>query len=222
MVKTQQFIDYYKVLGVSSDASFEEIRRQYVLLAKQHHPDAGGSDERMRQLNDAYHALRGPARKNYDRRYEAHHDTNDDDDFMWAKKPAHQRVSTADYMNRTYPYDRSHRTPPRGMTRRQALMVMTGIRVALVIVLLGFGTYLALSITHAVTRSAGNVSLTETPDTTTSLGENTPIPSVAAPDYASSPVPSATPTATPKPVSTPTPQPNASSCNYWHDRRCAQ
>jgi molecular chaperone DnaJ len=64
--------DYYKVLGVSPDASHEEIRKAYRQLAKRYHPDrAGGSkaaEERFKEINDAYSVL-GDAekRKQYDR-----------------------------------------------------------------------------------------------------------------------------------------------------------
>jgi hypothetical protein len=52
----------YEVLGVSPDASPEEIRRAYVTLARRHHPDAGGRDEDMRRLNDAWAALSSTSR----------------------------------------------------------------------------------------------------------------------------------------------------------------
>ena len=50
----------YDVLGVSREASPEEIRRAYLTLARRHHPDAGGRAEDMRRLNEAWAALSGP------------------------------------------------------------------------------------------------------------------------------------------------------------------
>jgi hypothetical protein len=52
------------VLGVARDATTEEIRRAWVARARVFHPDAGGDDDvRMREVNDAWHALRDPSRR---------------------------------------------------------------------------------------------------------------------------------------------------------------
>jgi curved DNA-binding protein CbpA len=59
--------DYYDVLGVSEDASREEIDRQYKREAHKHHPDRGGSEERMKSLNEAYGVLKdATTRQTYD------------------------------------------------------------------------------------------------------------------------------------------------------------
>jgi len=50
--------DYYKILGVSEDASEEEIKRAYRKLAHQYHPDKkGGSEARFKEINEAYQTL---------------------------------------------------------------------------------------------------------------------------------------------------------------------
>ncbi len=50
--------DYYKILGVSKNASEEEIRRAFHKLAHQHHPDKEGGDEkRFKEINEAYQVL---------------------------------------------------------------------------------------------------------------------------------------------------------------------
>lgn len=50
--------DYYKVLGVNEDASFEEIKKTYRKLAFQYHPDKNpGKEEMMKEINEAYAVL---------------------------------------------------------------------------------------------------------------------------------------------------------------------
>lgn len=60
--------DLYEILGVSQDASEEEIKRAYRQRARTLHPDAGGDDEAFKELTTAYEVLRNPeTRANYDR-----------------------------------------------------------------------------------------------------------------------------------------------------------
>ena len=63
--------DYYEILGVSRDADEEEIRRTYRRLARQYHPDVNrepGSEDRFKEISEAYEVLRDPEkRERYDR-----------------------------------------------------------------------------------------------------------------------------------------------------------
>ncbi|MBE9053744.1 J domain-containing protein [Nostocales cyanobacterium LEGE 11386] len=45
---------WWEVLGVDVRASNEEVREAYRKLARQHHPDHGGSADQMTQINAAY------------------------------------------------------------------------------------------------------------------------------------------------------------------------
>jgi len=56
--------DPYKILGVSPDASDEEIKRAYRRLAKKYHPDVNPGDEeaakKMQEVNAAYEQIKNP------------------------------------------------------------------------------------------------------------------------------------------------------------------
>lgn len=65
------FIDYYKVLGVGSNATQSEIKKAYHKLTKIYHPDKNSNsaeaNERYQEINEAYHVLNDPEkRKKYD------------------------------------------------------------------------------------------------------------------------------------------------------------
>jgi curved DNA-binding protein CbpA len=59
--------DYYGVMGLSEDASKEEVDRAFRNEARKRHPDGGGSEEAMKSLNEAHDVLSDPdTRKAYD------------------------------------------------------------------------------------------------------------------------------------------------------------
>ena len=50
--------NWYQVLGVSEDASNEEIKKAYRKLVKEYHPDEHkGQEEKFREVCDAYQVL---------------------------------------------------------------------------------------------------------------------------------------------------------------------
>jgi molecular chaperone DnaJ len=72
-VSTKDFLekDYYKTLGVSKNASADEIKKSYRKLARKYHPDANKGDakaeERFKEISEAYNTLSDEGRrKEYD------------------------------------------------------------------------------------------------------------------------------------------------------------
>jgi len=60
--------DYYKILGISKNASSEEIKRAFFRLAQKYHPDKGGDPEKFKEINEAYQVLSDKEKKaQYDR-----------------------------------------------------------------------------------------------------------------------------------------------------------
>lgn len=60
-------MDYYTTLGVSKNASPEEIKAAYRKLAAKHHPDRGGDTATFQKIQEAYDTLGTPDKKqNYD------------------------------------------------------------------------------------------------------------------------------------------------------------
>ncbi|MEA5535955.1 J domain-containing protein [Crocosphaera sp. XPORK-15E] len=57
----QQIRNYYEILGVSRDATNEEIKKSFRKLARQYHPDVNPGDktaeEKFKNLNEAYDVL---------------------------------------------------------------------------------------------------------------------------------------------------------------------
>lgn len=80
MISENEFSDYYKLLGIEFNASSEEIRKAYISLVIQHHPDKFNcvenseiwfqANEFVKNINAAYSVLSNKILKNnYDKNY---------------------------------------------------------------------------------------------------------------------------------------------------------
>jgi DnaJ family protein C protein 9 len=77
-------IDLYEILGITKDASAEEIKKAYRLKALKTHPDKGGDPEVFKSVSSAYSILSDPEKKKiYDTCGDIDEDGNSDDIKYW-------------------------------------------------------------------------------------------------------------------------------------------
>lgn len=50
-------MNYYKTLGITENSSQEEIKKAFHELAHRYHPDKGGDEKKMKEINEAYEIL---------------------------------------------------------------------------------------------------------------------------------------------------------------------
>lgn len=125
--------DYYKVLGVSKNATADEIKKAYRTLAFKYHPDrnAGNAEaeEMFKQISAAYDVLGDEAkRRNYDSGYSDYnsyqsqsanagqYQYDQDPFYQWFNQAGNGRSSYGydNYRNWNYTYRRTNRKRSKG------------------------------------------------------------------------------------------------------------
>lgn len=56
-------MDHYQTLGISREATQDEIKRAFRSLASKHHPDKGGDTAKFQEIQAAYEVLSNPEKK---------------------------------------------------------------------------------------------------------------------------------------------------------------
>ncbi len=56
--------DYYSILGVDKGASDKDIKKAYRQLAREHHPDRGGDEDKFKEVAEAYDILSDTQKRN--------------------------------------------------------------------------------------------------------------------------------------------------------------
>jgi curved DNA-binding protein len=103
--------NFYEVLGIDRGCSHEEIRKAYLKLAKQYHPDINkdpGSDEKFKSITLAYEALNSEVNRNL---YDAYMDSDPYSqewkykEEMWEEDNRKDRSRYYDKQNNYYKYN---------------------------------------------------------------------------------------------------------------------
>lgn len=92
----EKFINYYEILGVSRDASSEEIKKAFRELSKKYHPDLNqGVDQSIQQqINEAYEVLKNVTKRaEYDTKF-AEYERSEQERANAARETAYQRQKT--------------------------------------------------------------------------------------------------------------------------------
>ncbi|MEE4292260.1 MAG: DnaJ domain-containing protein, partial [Cycloclasticus sp.] len=98
-----EYIDYYKILGISKNAPTKEIKSAYRKLARKYHPDVNPNDkaaeQKFKEINEANEVLSDPEkRKKYDLYGEQYgKDWQHGEEFEKARKAQGQRRSSQNY-----------------------------------------------------------------------------------------------------------------------------
>ncbi len=95
--ETEQFVDYYKLFDIEPAATLATIRTRYIRLAKDNHPDVGGSTAAMQRLNTAYKTLaNSTSRAAYDMLHGLHTGRDGQPVYQYTQAPSSASGAVSD------------------------------------------------------------------------------------------------------------------------------
>lgn len=114
------FTDYYQVMGVSKDATQEEIKRAYRKLARKYHPDVSqesDAEQKFKAVGEAYEVLKDPEKRaQYDQfgndwKYaaQAEQARKHDQAHQSAYQYSHSEADFAEFLNQMFGHGRQRR-----------------------------------------------------------------------------------------------------------------
>lgn len=90
--------NYYEILGVSKDASFDDIKSIYHKLVKIYHPDVNKdpkANDKILEINEAYEVLSNPeSKKEYDLSFYSGKNKTNPKDNTWYKDYLKEKVDS--------------------------------------------------------------------------------------------------------------------------------
>lgn len=95
-------MDYYEILGITKNASQEEVKKAFHKLAHKYHPDKGGDEQKFKEVNEAYQVLsNAEKRAQYDQFGKGFDQMGGNGagqnwDFNWSWQNANQNVDFED------------------------------------------------------------------------------------------------------------------------------
>lgn len=101
-----EYQDYYEIMGLSRDASEQDIKKAFRKLAREYHPDVNAdpsAEEKFKQINEAHEVLSDPAKRaRYDqlgRHYQAWQrgSGGGTGGFDWSRWSTGRPVTSADF-----------------------------------------------------------------------------------------------------------------------------
>lgn len=79
---------HYSTLGISENATMDDIKKAYRKMAVTHHPDKGGNENKFKEINEAYDILGDPKKKEmYDMGIDANNPSNKSGGFPFHHAP---------------------------------------------------------------------------------------------------------------------------------------